>query len=390
MFWYENCNVCSAIPKHEFMVKLLLFTLLVTTSLSPFAMSKKKQLQLIHSCELVSEEGAVFAGTKIPLFLSFALENGEIMKSNGRSKFGFKDFTITIGGSGEKTWRSKRKLTLRSHYDAIADPFIHVTVQMNARPEIRHHWSIPIHFNGWYKLFYSATSGTCGRKGLNGCRGRSGNGYDRYGDGYHGQDGAHGFNGDWGRNGYHARDVEVFVSLVDFPRDNTELVKIETRQVGGRIKVRYLEKTGEMTIFARGGDGGSGGPGGNGGDGGCGGNGLYKSNDPDNRCDKEGYGGNGGNGGFGGVGGRGGDGGMGGNVSLYFTPDAWFFQNRIQIDNTGGVGGYGGRGGRGGQGGNGGKGGLGCGDSGRDGGCGRSGERGFPGQRGGIYYFEWK
>lgn len=373
------------------MVKTLLFTFILCLTFNSFSMRKKRQLDLIKSCQVFAERKSVFAGMDIPTYLAFNLTDGQQLYSNKNARFGFKDFNISIEGSGQKQWRSKRKLTVATYYNAINDPYIRIKVQMIERPEIQHIFTIPIHFNGIYSLFNTASSGIsgadgqCGRKGN---KGRSEYSHHNGEDGDYGEAGDHGFNG---RDGKDCSDVKVYVSLVDFPRDNTELVKIQSHYSNGTYKTRYLTKTGDINIYAQGGSGGVGGDGGKGGHGGDGGKGAYKVRETENEreCTNEGYGGNGGNGGYGGDGGRGGNGGNGGDVSFYFTDDAWFFKNRISIYNRGGSSGSGGCSGKYGSGGKYGQGGKGNGSAGRCGRSGVNGESGYPGRVGNVYYYNW-
>lgn len=328
----------------------------------------------------------------IRTFLAFNLADGQQLYSNKNAKFGFKDFKISIEGSGKKQWRSKRKLTVASYYNAINDPYIRIKAQMIERPEISHTFTIPIHFNGTYTLHNSAASGSSGDNGQKGREAHDGrNEYAHHNgeDGGYGESGDHGFDGRDGRNG---APIKVYVSLVDFPRDNTELVKIQTCYTNGSCKTRYLTKTGNINIYAQGGSGGVGGNGGQGGNGGDGGKGAYKTRETENEraCKNEGYGGNGGDGGYGGDGGRGGNGGNGSDVSFYFADNAWFFKNHISVYNGGGSSGSGGCAGKSGNAGNAGRGGKGNGTSGRCGRSGLNGERGYAGRAGNVYYYSWK
>lgn len=376
------------------MVKTLLLSLLIGLSFNSLSMRKKKQLELIKSCQVFAEKNSVFAGMNIPTYLAFNLADGQQLYSNKSARFGFKDFNISIEGSGQRQWRSKRKLTVATYYNAINDPYVRINVQMIERPEIQHTFTIPIHFNGTYRIWGDANSGSTGVNGRNGRTGNDGrNEYSQHNgeDGGYGEYGDHGFDG---RDGNNASNVNVYVSLVDFERDNTQLVKIQSCYSNGSCKTRYLSKTGAISIYAEGGSGGVGGNGGCGGDGGDGGKGAFKIRDTNNErtCEKEsyeGYGGNGGNGGYGGDGGRGGNGGNGGDVSFYFTDDAWFFKNRISVYNGGGSGGAGGCGGKYGSGGKKGNGGKGNGSDGRSGRSGNRGDFGYSGHAGNVYYYNW-
>lgn len=373
------------------MVKTLLFSLIIGLSFSSLAMTKKKQLQLIETCKIIAQKQGVFAGANLPVYLSFTLANGDIVSLGKGAKFNFKDFNISVTGSGNRARSGRKKLTLSAAYNAINDPFIRVSIQMIKRPEIRYDVAIPIHFKGSYTVSFNGYGGSSGDTGTHGRDGQDGCGKLHNGDGESGQDGDNGYNGERGRNGYNGHNVNVYVSLVNFEKNNSELIKIESYYPGGSVITRYLERSGQITINAVGGRGGDGGDGGNGGDGGDGDDGLFErpATKTDKGCTAEGYGGNGGEGGNGGVGGIGGVGGDGGNVSLYFAQDAWFFKNNIQINNFGARGGTGGKAGNAGCEGEYGKGGRGCGDSGTNGYRGERGRMGQNGSQGRIKYYDW-
>ena len=373
------------------MSKSLLFALFVGLSFSGYSIRKKKQLELLKSCTVVYEGQGILAGNSGNSYLKFLLEDGRTLYSNNRSKLGFRDFKIQIKGSGRSTWVSKRRLQLESSYDAYHDPYIHLYLEMIDMPEVKIDVSIPIHFNGHFKLNYSASPGRTGNKGIRGSSGNCGRNDYSHGNGENGEHGRCGTQGQNGSDGVNAKPLDVYVSLVDFHRDNTELVKIEGCYQGGKCWTRYVSKTGSMKIYNYGGNGGDGGRGGEGGNGGYGGGGAYKKpkTDTDRGCDREGWGGNGGNGGHGGRGGNGGNGGDGGDVYVYFKDDAKFFKSSIYIYTSGGNAGKGGKGGSGGYRGVGGSGGKGCGNNGARGACGSIGRNGYYGKSGQIFYRAW-
>lgn len=372
------------------MFKHLLFAIfLLGISSYSFSIRKKKQIELIESCKLLLKK-SVFAGTTFDAVMEFSLRNQEIYYSNKRSKVGFKDFKIFVNGSGYEISHSKRKLKMGSRYNAIRYPYIDIRVQMIERPEIVYSVSIPVHFRGTYTLNfsgsggYSGSDGDCGAKGCNGTSGRD--------NGRNGGDGANGEQGSDGYDGNDAQDVKVYVSLVDFERDGSELIRIKAINSSGKERIRYLDPhVGRCKIFVNGGDGGSGGDGGNGGTGGNGGKGAFKQprTDDSKGCTNEGYGGDGGDGGNGGNGGYGGDGGDAGDVHVFLTEEAEFFKSHLIIENVGGEAGrrgYGGEGGKSGEGGDGGRG------NGRNGDCGNSGysgKSGKSGRSGNVFFYRY-
>ncbi len=342
---------------------------------------------MIENCKIIAESQSVFAGSKITSYLSFLLNNGEEIFSNGKSRIGFKDFEVLISGSGKVTKKNKRELEISSMFNAYQNPFIHIDIRLIDRPEIGDRISIPIHFNGNYILENFVKNGRKGKRGGHGVKGRNGFNHDsNYADGDTGRDGASGINGENGSPGSDGENIDVFISLVEFPRDNTQLMRIESCYEGGSCYVRFLEKTGTMTINSIGGNGGNGGRGGNGGAAGKGGEGSYRIAINNDTNLGDGYGGDGGNGGDGGCGGDGGRGGDGGHVTLHFGPNTLFFKNNIIVNNSGGVGGKGGFGGTGGAFGSFGRGGSGNGSSGLKGSKGRRGDDGLNGLNGKIIF----
>lgn len=372
------------------MNKPLLLTLLVFISFGALAMSKKKQMELLEACTILPKEASVFAGYSIPSYLALHLSNGDEIYSNKRSKIGFKDFNVTISGSGSVSWLNKRKLVLRSDYNAVEAPYIQIEVELKNRPEIRHTVSIPIHFDGAYNLRFSAGGGSDGRKGENGCRGSSGGRSRGSYNGCRGGQGSHGYDGYNGSNGRDARNVSVYVQSIESPHQDREMFKATVNSSRGSY-TRYISSEGRLRVYAIGGSGGNGGRGGNGGGGGCGGEGAYKrartADDPG--CRYEGFGGDGGDGGNAGDGGFGGNGGRGGDVYVYFAENAWVFMDNIEVYNYGGRAGCGGKAGVPGNGGSAGRGGKGCGRSGYKGQRGRNGYDGSGGQSGDVHFLDW-
>lgn len=374
------------------MKKCLLLLFLFTLSLNGFSIRKKKQLQLIESCQLVYNGKGVIAGNAFNSWLQFNLKDGQVLYSNKGSRFGFKDFKMKLKGSGKSTWRSKRRLRIQTYNNAIHDPYIHLEMQMIDRPDVKFEMHIPLHFDAHYSMNFSASSGFSGSKGKPGRNGHCGR--SEYFSNGNGEDGDWGDRGFIGRNGHHganARDLDVYVEMVDFPRDNTKIMKIQGCYRGGNCWTKYVSQKGSLTIYANGGNGGDGGKGGKGGDGGRGGDGAFKreATECDGGSRLNGWGGNGGRGGDGGRGGNGGNGGDGANVYVHFADDCWFFQNKIHIQNNGGRGGDGGRGGNAGCGGRKGKGGKGSGHDGDNGYCGPRGYRGQDGRKGEVFYDSW-
>ena len=355
-------------------------------------MRKKKQLEMIEYCQIVYNGNGILAGNSINSWMQFNLKDGQTLYSNKGSKFGFKDFKIKIWGSGKQSWKSKRRLQLKSFYNAIRDPYIHIEAQMIERPDVKLEMHIPINFNGHFRLGFSAASGASGNKGSKGSNGYCGRSDYANGNGENGYWGDRGFNGRNGSHGRNASRVNVYLSMVDFPRDNTELVKVEACYANGKCWTRYIGQSGSIKIFNQGGDGGDGGKGGAGGNGGNGGDGAFTTPRTDDNpgCSREGWGGNGGRGGDGGYGGNGGNGGQGGDVYIYYRPRAHFFVDQVHVYNQGGSAGEGGRGGNAGCGGKAGRGGKGRGYRGDSGNCGPRGNWGRDGRAGNIYYQEWK
>lgn len=372
------------------MFKTLLLALVMGVSLHSLAMRKKKQFELIESCSLDLKR-SVFAGTSFKALLAFQMATGDVFYSNRKAKFGFRDFKISVQGGGYEKNHSKKRLTIGSHYDAIDDAYIYVSVQMVLRPEIEYSIAVPLHFKGTYRLNYSGSNGGSGSKGCNGSNGRDGSCSFR-GDGDAGYDGGQGASGRNGTDGVDGLDLTVYVSLVDFDRDRSQLIKVVTRDEHGREKLRYLDpEVGRLTLYAKGGDGGYGGRGGNGGCGGDGGKGAFKraETETERECSIEGYGGDAGCGGPGGDGGSAGFGGNGGDVHVYMTEEAKFFKSHIQIINNGGQPGEPGKYGCGGKSGEAGEGGKGYGCKGRSGRNGSYGRSGLAGQRGQVYFHSY-
>lgn len=246
--------------------------------------------------------------------------------------------------------------------------------------------SYDLHFSGGY-----GHSGFPGLSGLSGSTGANGS------DGQNGQDGDRGDDGP---------EVGVWVDLYHDSILNCNLLYVYAQNMSTGDEYRYLINPdgGKLKVTSNGGTGGDGGRGGNGGDGGQGYEGetwiekhmekrivkkpvikkvihkrtrktinaegkeeeveqdveveetVYVDEEVEVEVEVviQGPGGDGGNGGWGGAGGYAGEGGYGGNINLYFTDDAWPYQNVIVAQSNGGSGGSHGSGGNGGRGGSGG------------------------------------
>ena len=233
------------------------------------------------------------------------METGQFLYSNTGKKIGFNDFTVSIEGAQvilkeekytkpgfsikvddaivslerdeKRLLYENEELELRSNCDLLSDPFIHIKVQMIKFPEVYCNLSIPVHFNGNYFLDFSGESGHSGVDGRKGRKYSKTSYHDLSANAFSvpGSDGTHGTHGSDGGN---AENVKVYISLVDHPEADIQLVKIETIEYGKKAIIRYLEKTGSISINARGGYGGHGGNGGKGGDGQKGQDGLFVYN----------------------------------------------------------------------------------------------------------------
>lgn len=274
-------------------------------------------------------------------------------------------------------------------------------------------FSVLLDYKHDYRLSLWGESGMSGFSGSSGFDGSSGN---------YGGDGQPGQNGDFGQN---APDIGVWVDLYRDSILNTNLLYVYAENMWTGEEHRYLVNPdgGSLTVSSIGGSGGSGGDGGRGGNGGNGRDGeiwierkvekrIVKKpvketvvrkvkktiTDSDGKTKEveedvveqvevmkdveeevvveirhQGPGEDGGDGGNGGPGGLGGAGGAGGNIELYFTDDAWGYQDLIRARSEGGSGGSNGNGGSGGSGGSGGQGNP----SGRNGSSGYSGPSAF-------------
>ena len=255
-------------------------------------------------------------------------------------------------------------------------------------------FAILLDYRHSYDLHFSGGYGRSGFKGLNGISGSTGENGD---DGQNGQD---------GDSGYDGPDIGLWVDLYHDSILNCNLLYVYAQNLSTGDEYRYLINPdgGKLDVTSNGGVGGDGGRGGNGGDGG---QGYVGETWTEKRMEKrivkkpvvkkvihkrtrkiinaegkeeeveenvevdetvyvdeeievevevlvQGPGGDGGNGGWGGGGGYGGPGGYGGNIYLYFTDDAWSYQNIIVAHSNGGSGGSHGHGGSGGRGGSGG------------------------------------
>ena len=257
-------------------------------------------------------------------------------------------------------------------------------------------FAVLLDYRHTYDLHLSGSPGSSGFSGSNGSSGYSAsNGYD-------------GQNGDDGEYGSNSPDLGVWVDLYRDSILNCDLLYVYAQNLWTGEESRYLINPdgGKLVVSTVGGNGGDGGSGGNGGSGGQGLEGekwiekhmerqvvkkpiIKKVTHKEKKkvIDAEGKevevevdvdveetvyvdevievevevqmqepGGDGGDGGWGGTGGLGGLGGYGGNITLYFTDDAWQYQQVIVAASEGGSGGINGSGGHGGSGGSGGDG----------------------------------
>ena len=257
-------------------------------------------------------------------------------------------------------------------------------------------FAVRLDYRHKYKLHLDGYSGSPGMMGSSGSSGFGGN---------NGSDGQNGQNGEFGSDG---PDIHVWVDLYRDSLLNQDLLYVFAKNSWSDEEFRYLINPdgGSMDVCSRGGSGGFGGSGGSGGAG-CdgrdgerwiekhiekriekrpvikkvikkekrkvtGSDGKETEIEVDVEVDetvyvdqevevevsveKQGPGEDGANGGWGGAGGLGGIGGYGGEITLYFTDDAWNYQNLFIARSEGGSGGMHGSGGSGGRGGSGGHG----------------------------------
>ena len=255
-------------------------------------------------------------------------------------------------------------------------------------------FAVQLDYRHAYMLHPRGSSGMPGFSGMSGSSGSSG------GNGYDGQNGQ---SGEYGSDG---PEMGIWVDLYRDSILNSDLLYVYTQNLWTGEESRYLINPdgGKLDVSSNGGSGGSGGVGGNGGAGGQGVEGekwiekhiekrivkkpiikkvirkeKKKVVDAEGKevevevdveveetvyvdevieveveVVRQGPGEDGGDGGWGGDGGLGAPGGYGGNITLYFTDDAWYYQNVIVASSTGGSGGTNGSGGSGGSGGAGG------------------------------------
>lgn len=359
------------------MLKVLILAFFASLSMHTHAFSKRKLNYLIESIKIVQTQKQIIAGSNFSVHLNSILNSGVVFNSKSKSKIGFRDFKVKIGCSTEiLKWR-KGELTLGPRYKALEASNKEVQLEMMKRSDIS---GFPIHFSDIHVVEVNGQHGknrkhrNTKRCGFDGCNGRS------------------------GTDGERGKDLDVYVSIAEFPRENARLVKVEVIHVGGKKQMYYTGLTGSIIIFSEGGFGGAGGHAGKGKNGsqGC----SYPDLESDCSIDdRENYGGDGGdgqNGGLGGNGGDGGNGGRGGNINLYFKSDALFFKDQIVVRNNGGAGGnlgVAGFGGSGGVGGIGTRGPVYWGEDGENGDNGENGENGIIGTKGKpgeINYYKWK
>lgn len=300
---------------------------------------------------------------------------------------------IFSGNGG--AWQ-KGEFTIEPDFTKIQNHQASLIVNSVRNQSVIDTFSVLLDYKHAYNLSLWGSSGASGFSGSSGSDGSSGQ---------HGGDGQHGQNGEFGEN---APDIGVWVDLYRDSILNTDLLYVYAENLWTGEESRYLVNPdgGSLTVTSRGGSGGIGGNGGRGGDGGNGRDGeiwierkiekrivqkpfkekvIRKEKrtvtDSDGKPKEvevdveveievmknveeevvieikhQGPGEDGGNGGWGGAGGVGGAGGFGGNIDLYFTDDAWSYQQLFIARSEGGSGGSNGSGGSGGRGGNGGQG----------------------------------
>lgn len=407
------------------MLKIIVLGILVGLSYTTFASVDLRHLKKIKSCELVAQEGAVFAGQDFSVVLKIEFNNGAIYYSNGDNAIGFNDFKVTVQGAeqfepevknfyikfgDEVLYESKKKklnaylnnqLDLTTDFELIDHPYVLVKAQLIDYPEISCELSMPVHFNGKYRFYFDGDSGNSGSHGKRTPQLGLTTYYQAtlyyHGNspppvnGTHGRSGLVGVQGGHGRPGKDGTNINVFVSMVDRQYETKQLVKIEVSPEKGETYYRYLEKDGGIIIYANGGDGGNGGNGADGGKGTDGQNGWNRFHpiSGEQLTANNGKGGHGGHGGNGGSGGNAGYGGNGGDVTVFIEQDALFFKDQILVINKGGKAGQPGIPGFGGDGGKRGDGGKGKGLSGQPGNNGLHGYYGEDGKRGEVNYIIW-
>ncbi|MFT5819560.1 MAG: hypothetical protein ACI8ZM_000785 [Crocinitomix sp.] len=397
------------------MLKISVFIFLIAFSFCSFARIDFKQLKKIKSVELVAEEGTVTAGEAFLVYLKVELMNGSVLHSNLNKRIGFDDFNLTVIGAERKLTSPKKKnvtikivhgfqplvsdnkpqiyenseLNLVAHHGLFDNPFVRVQIRLTQYPEIYSELLVPVRFSDNY------TENLFGKDGTSGLHGKQGSSSgartcDIRVNGRPGYFGTNGKDGDEGVSGKNAPDIDLFVSVINHPTLNRELIKLEISSANGGDKIRYLEKSGRITINAFGGNGGDGGRGGNGGNGGNGEGGQVCVNVNNQIIPGEGgHGGSGGIGGNGGYGGNAGFGGNGGNVTIFIEQEALFFKSHIIIKNDGGLAGIPGDNGFGGTAGKGAPGGKSHGHDGWEGDNGLPGYYGTNGINGSVNYIVW-
>ena len=295
----------------------------------------------------------------------------------------------TQGGFWEKG-----KFTIDPDFMKIDEHRAALIVNSLRNKSVADTFAVQLDYRHAYDLHLSGSSGMPGFSGMTGSSGSSGS---------NGFDGQNGQNGEYGSG---SPEMGVWVDLYRDSILNFDLLYVYAQDLWSGEEHRYLinPQGGKLAVSSNGGTGGNGGAGGNGGSGGQGLEGEKRivkhfekrivkkpvtkklirkrsrtTTDTDGKevvveidveveetvyVDEEiqvevevvsyGPGGDGGNGGWGGAGGLGALGGDGGNITLYFTDDAWYYQNVIVASSTGGSGGSNGNGGSGGSGGSGG------------------------------------
>ena len=110
-------------------------------------MRKKKVIASVDDCSLHYYKDDVVAGLVFSTTLTVHLNTGEELSSEQSfSKISFKDFDVTVSGSGKIFFNGKRKLRIVSFYDAIDDPYINIKITMKERKDISKEVKIEILF----------------------------------------------------------------------------------------------------------------------------------------------------------------------------------------------------------------------------------------------------
>lgn len=341
---------------------------LTSTLLLP--LNYEQKIEILPTSDVVKAPGFGFSFKVVSTFDNGVVREYEYTKGNDLSKH----YILAVSGGG--LWRNK--FLVESDITKIRDHSSELLAISKRNPECRDSLTLLLDYIANYELNLTGSSGSDGSNGSSGSGGTTGsNGSDGGG----GQDGSDGDDGP---------EIGVWADMYFDEVLGIDLMYVYAQNLWTEQEYRYLinPKGGKLVVTSRGGRGGDGGNGGDGGSGGKGQDGGYYTQEEsvnDSTTTMVTYrerGGDGGDGGCGGDGGRGGRGGRGGNIYLYFTNDAFDYQNLIQPKSSGGSSGNGGRSGSGGSSGNGGDGSPSgsVGSSGRGGSSGSSGWSGSDGE----------